>query len=52
LTGRVSFQTPEIDGQIIIEESEVLPGQIVEMTIDRALEYDLVAKVMETEPGS
>jgi ribosomal protein S12 methylthiotransferase len=52
LTGRASFQAPEIDGQIIIEESEVLPGQIVQMTIDRAFEYDLVAKVMETKSVS
>lgn len=51
LTGRAPFQAPEIDGQIIIEESEVLPGQIVPMRIDRALEYDLVAKVFETEPA-
>ena len=44
MTGRAPFQAPEIDGQIIIEESNVLPGQIVPMRIERALEYDLVAK--------
>ncbi len=52
MTGRASFQAPEIDGQIIIEESEVLPGQIVPMRIDRALDYDLVAKALEHEPVS
>ncbi len=50
MTGRAAFQAPEIDGQIIIEESEVIPGQILPMRIERALEYDLVAKVLETEP--
>ncbi len=52
MTGRASFQAPEIDGQIIIEESEVLPGQIVPMRIDRALDYDLVAKAIENQPVS
>jgi ribosomal protein S12 methylthiotransferase len=52
VTGRATFQAPEIDGQIIIEESDVEPGQIIQMQIDRTLEYDLVAKVLETEPVS
>ena len=45
MTGRGPFQAPEIDGQIIIEESEVEPGQIVSMKVTRSMEYDLIARV-------
>ena len=44
LTGRAPFQAPEIDGQIIIEESDAKPGEIIPMKITRAMEYDLIAK--------
>ncbi len=43
LTGRMPFQAPEIDGQIIIENSQVEPGQIVPMKIIGSLDYDLIA---------
>ncbi len=43
LTGRMPFQAPEIDGQIIIENSPVEPGQIVPMKIIGSLDYDLIA---------
>ena len=42
LTGRAAFQAPEIDGQIIIEESNVELGNIVPLKITRALDYDLI----------
>ena len=45
LTGRAQFQAPEIDGQIIIEESDAEPGQIIPMLVTRAMEYDLIARI-------
>ena len=45
-TGRAPFQAPEIDGQIIIEEFDTEPGEIIQMKITRAMEYDLVARVV------
>lgn len=44
MTGRTPLQAPEIDGQVIIEESDVEPGQIIPMRITRALVYDLIAR--------
>jgi len=44
VTGRLATQAPEIDGQVIIEESEVKIGQIVPMLITGATDYDLVAR--------
>ena len=44
VTGRLATQAPEIDGQVIIEESEVEIGQIVPMLITGATDYDLVAR--------
>ena len=43
-SGRACFQAPEIDGQIIIEESVVEPGQIIPIKITRAMEYDLIGR--------
>lgn len=45
VTGRLPTQAPEIDGQVIIQESEVQPGEIVPMRITGATDYDLVAGV-------
>ncbi len=47
VTGRLATQAPEIDGQIIIEESDVESGQIVPMLITGATDYDLVARRAE-----
>ena len=44
LTGRLPSQAPEIDGQVIIDNAEVEPGQIVPMKITGSLDYDLVAE--------
>ena len=46
LMGRASFQAPEIDGQMIIEESDAQPGQILPLKIIRALEYDLIGRTL------
>ena len=43
ITGRLATQAPEIDGQVIIEESEVEIGQISPMLITGSTDYDLVA---------
>jgi ribosomal protein S12 methylthiotransferase len=43
VTGRMPSQAPEIDGQVIIEASEVSPGMIVPMRILSATDYDVVA---------
>ena len=43
VTGRLPTQAPEIDGQVIIEASDVEPGQIVPMRIIAATDYDVVA---------
>jgi ribosomal protein S12 methylthiotransferase len=43
VTGRLSTQAPEIDGQVIIEASDVEPGMIVPMRILSATDYDVVA---------
>ena len=43
VTGRLPSQAPEIDGQVIIDNAEVEPGQIVPLKITGFLEYDLVA---------
>lgn len=47
VTGRLPTQAPQIDGQVIIEQSDVHPGQIVPMRITGALEYDLIATVVD-----
>jgi ribosomal protein S12 methylthiotransferase len=44
LFGRLSSQAPEIDGAVYLSETEVLPGEFVEVTITDASEYDLVGK--------
>ncbi len=43
VTGRLTTQAPEIDGQVIIEASEVESGQIVPMRITGSTDYDLIA---------
>ena len=47
VTGRLATQAPEIDGQVIIEESDVEIGQILPMLITGSTDYDLVARQAE-----
>lgn len=47
VTGRLPTQAPQIDGQVIIEKSDVQPGQIVPMRVTEALEYDLIATAID-----
>lgn len=44
VTGRLSTQAPEIDGQVILEACEAEAGQIVPMRITGATDYDLIAQ--------
>ena len=46
VTGRLTTQAPEIDGQVIIEASEVEPGQIIPMRITGSTDYDLIARLV------
>jgi ribosomal protein S12 methylthiotransferase len=47
VTGRLSTQAPDIDGQVIIEESDVEIGQILPMLITGSTDYDLIAHKAE-----
>ena len=43
--GRSYRDAPEIDGLVLVED-EILPGEMVPVEITRALEYDLVGRVV------
>jgi len=47
MLGRLSFQGPDVDGQVILEQCEAEPGDIVPVRITGALDYDLVATPIE-----
>ena len=44
MTGRLTSQAPDIDGQVLLEKCEAEPGQIISVRINRAADYDLVAE--------
>lgn len=46
LTGRASFQAPEVDGTVVITEGGADAGSICEVEIHDAMEYDLVGKIL------
>lgn len=43
MLGRLPFQGPDVDGQVILEQCEAEPGEIIPVCITGALDYDLVA---------
>jgi ribosomal protein S12 methylthiotransferase len=47
MLGRLPFQGPDVDGQVILEQCEAEPGDIVPVCITGALDYDLVATPTE-----
>jgi ribosomal protein S12 methylthiotransferase len=49
LTGRLITQAPEIDGQIYITAGVGYPGEIQPVRITRALPYDLVGEMVDSE---
>ena len=44
MTGRLASQAPDIDGQVILEKCESEPGEIIQVRITAAADYDLVAE--------
>jgi ribosomal protein S12 methylthiotransferase len=42
LTGRLTTQAPEVDGELILDECDASPGDIITVRITEAFEYDLV----------
>jgi ribosomal protein S12 methylthiotransferase len=47
--GRHAGQAPEIDGQVFLSGGEVRPGEMREVTVTRATDYDLLGEVEETD---
>jgi ribosomal protein S12 methylthiotransferase len=45
--GRHAGQAPEIDGQVFLSGGEVRPGEMREVTITRATDFDLLGEVAE-----
>ena len=44
MTGRLSSQAPDIDGQVILEKCEAEPGEIIPVRINTAVDYDLLGE--------
>jgi len=42
LTGRTKTQAPEVDGVVILDDIEALPGDIVSVRIAGSTDYDLI----------
>ena len=47
MTGRLSSQAPDIDGQVILEKCEAEPGQIISAQITKVADYDLIAEPVQ-----
>lgn len=45
LQGRTSQQAPDIDGIVLINEGEAVPGKIYQVEITEAMEYDLIGRI-------
>jgi ribosomal protein S12 methylthiotransferase len=45
--GRLSTQAPEVDGVVLINEGEAVPGSIQMVTISESHDYDLVGSIEE-----
>ncbi|MBI5412104.1 30S ribosomal protein S12 methylthiotransferase RimO [Candidatus Peregrinibacteria bacterium] len=43
LIGRLATQAPEVDGELILDDCEAAPGEIIRITVTRAMDYDLIA---------
>jgi ribosomal protein S12 methylthiotransferase len=44
LKGRASSQAPDVDGAVYVKGAEALPGEIIEVTVTDAGDYDLFAE--------
>ena len=49
MVGRHAGQAPEIDGTVFLSGGEVLPGELRQVHITQATDYDLVGEVDDTE---
>ncbi|MDR2946841.1 MAG: 30S ribosomal protein S12 methylthiotransferase RimO [Candidatus Adiutrix sp.] len=47
MTGRASFQAPEVDGLIYFDGEQPAPGELVDVQIVKAFDYDLLGRVAE-----
>lgn len=52
MTGRLTSQAPDIDGQVILEKCEADPGQIISVRINKVADYDLIAEPLVETPIS
>lgn len=46
LKGRASSQAPDVDGVLYIEEGQASPGDIVEVLVTGAGDYDIIGKIV------
>jgi len=46
LAGRTTFQAPEVDGEVLINEGAAPFGSIVTVEIEDALDYDLLGRIV------
>ena len=44
MTGRLTSQAPDIDGQVFLEKCEAEPGEIISVQIKQVADYDLIAE--------
>ena len=49
LQGRLASQAPEVDGHVLITSGYAHIGEIVPTRIERAMDYDVIGQVVETE---
>jgi ribosomal protein S12 methylthiotransferase len=47
MTGRLTSQAPDIDGQVFLEKCETAPGEIISVEIKQVADYDLIAEPIE-----
>jgi len=52
LTGRTSFQAPDIDGIVFITKGSAPAGMLVEVTITDAAAYDLFGEIQKQSTGT
>ncbi len=50
LEGRHQGQAPEIDGVTYITSGVASPGQVIEIVIEEANDYDVAGQMVEAEP--
>jgi ribosomal protein S12 methylthiotransferase len=48
MTGRLTSQAPDIDGQVLLQKCEAEPGEIISAQIKQVADYDLIAEPVQT----